>query len=187
MIKQVCKWLEVLLASVRRFAAAPWYPFLVAVLVACDMFIPFVPNDALLISAVNASPKKWFPIVLIVSAGAMLGTMGLASCVAFLGPAWLTSFFPSVFESAAFKTTAGYMDEYGVWGVFFGAVSPMVIHPFVFLALITKMSNAQLFAAVFMGRVVKWACVAFLTAKGSDILRKRSESGSGQDRRDSEA
>lgn len=147
----------------RRFAAKPWYPFFVAFLNGADIYIMVVPNDALLISAVNASPQYWFFIGALVAAGTACGVGSLASLAMMFGTEWMRSSFPTVFESSMFESCSWYMQQYGGWAIFVGAISPIIIHVFAFVGIMAEMNLFVMIIAVFLGRMVKYCTLAYLT------------------------
>ncbi|MEO7162476.1 MAG: hypothetical protein ABI041_06120, partial [Bdellovibrionia bacterium] len=59
--------------SLQKFANRKWFISLVSILAALDAFVIFIPNEALLISAVIVRPKHWLRIALWVSVGSAIG------------------------------------------------------------------------------------------------------------------
>jgi len=156
--------------KLKTFAGRPWYPLVIGVLNAADMFLLFIPNDPLLVAGALMRTNT-LPLAITVAFFSTCGVAMLCGCVQYLGMEWLQGLFPVVFESSAYHTVASYTQIYGPVVLFVGAAGPppLVIHPFVCVALMTKMDTKLLLAVFFTGRVLRYLAVCQLATSARKL------------------
>lgn len=137
----------------------PWYPLLVSFLAFADAFVLTLPTDGFLVAAVMANKKRWCTIALVVSLGSTLGAWLLALLFLWQRP-WLEAHLP-VLSSLGLDSTS-FPRAYGDLALFFGAVGPIPMHPFVLLAALSGFSLARIAFWVFVGRLVKYLFLAWV-------------------------
>lgn len=145
----------------QRFLRHRRFPYLVALVGFADMFLFIVPNDLLMLSEAAASPGRRKSSVLIVSTGSALGAMALA--YAFReGASVLLALHPGAGAPLWWASAREAFERYGDWALFFAALAPIPVQPFVAGALFTRLGLPWIFALVLVGRLVKYSLLAFV-------------------------
>ncbi len=84
-----------------RYADRPWYMPLVGLLAFVDLFVMFIPTEALIITTSFVRPKRWWMTALFVTAASSLGALTLAYLGAHYGEPFVTWLLgKNVFESS---------------------------------------------------------------------------------------
>jgi membrane protein YqaA with SNARE-associated domain len=148
-----------------------WYPIFIATIIGLDIFILAVPNDALLISAVLAQPKRWLRIAIYVSIGSIIG-VALFSGILLQYPDLIRATFPGVFESSVWAQTSVFLQNYGVFALFFGAVGPLPQQPFVVVAALSGVNFSTIIFSVLAGRLLKYIFLAWVASHSPKLLAK---------------
>lgn len=157
---------------VLRFVNRPWYPAMIAFLAALDFFIVVVPTDLFLISAVFGRPRRWLPISLTIALGSTLGAVILAYVLDY-DQELIHRAFPSVFASSQWAYAERLIEEYGIYAIFFAAVGPLPIQPFVLVgALSAHLSLEGLAISVAAGRVIKFSLFGWIASHAPRLLEK---------------
>lgn len=166
--KRFQRWLHAL----QLHAKAWWYPPLIGALAFADLFLLVIPTDVLLVSAVMLAPRRWFFVGVTVAFGSALGCAALSLVLQKHGLPFLLHLSPGLEHTAAWAWTAVKMRDWGSWGVFLVAVSPMPQHPAIALAAISGMAIPPIFLYVFAGRAVKYLLIAWLSSHAPHLLGK---------------
>jgi membrane protein YqaA with SNARE-associated domain len=168
MQKTVRRWIQ----FVEGYANRWWYSPLIAVLAFADSFIVVVPTDGLLVSAAMLAPRRWVSTTIFVSLGSSLGALGLAYLLARQGLPWLLYFQPDIQSSRAWIYTDRLMDAWGSWAIFVISLTPIMQQPAVALAALAGRPMAEIFAAAFAGRLIKYGLLAWVSTHAPGVLGK---------------
>jgi membrane protein YqaA with SNARE-associated domain len=160
------------LTRLQKYAGRWWYPPVIGFLALADLFVLVVPTDALLVTGVLLAPKRWFPIGLTVALGSAIGCAALSMVLQAKGLPFLLQLSPGLDHTAAWTWTAEKMTQWGAWGVFLIALSPMMQHPAIALAAMSGMAIPQIFFLVLGGRAVKYLFIAWLSSHAPHLLGK---------------
>lgn len=147
------------------------YPFIVAALAALDLFILVVPTDALLISAVFLKPRRWISISLVVAFGSALGALALAGIAADF-PNHLPQALTVGADGGAWEKTRNIFEHYGFWALTILSISPVPQQPGVVIAGLSQVPLWDVFASVFLGRIVKYLLFSYLATYAPDLLTR---------------
>jgi membrane protein YqaA with SNARE-associated domain len=130
------------------------------------------PILVLYFSSVFAAPARRPYIALVNAVGTTLGVAILVFLIQQNGTEWVKFSFPSVFQGRVWEMTQAAFQQYGVIGGFLISCLPVVLHPLIFIALLTGMNVVTLLATIFAGRIVKYLVMAQLAATMPHLLRK---------------
>jgi membrane protein YqaA with SNARE-associated domain len=168
MPKRIQNWIAVL----QRHAQSWWYPPAVALLAALDSILIVIPTDGLLVSATMLAPKRWIYVAFIVTLGSALGALFLGAALELHGLPLLLQWFPGISETQSWKITDQLMDRWGTLALFLVALSPFMQHPAVILAALAGMPLLELFGVVFVGRLIKYFFLAWISTHAPGMLNK---------------
>lgn len=158
--------------SLQRYTDRFWYPPFIGLLAALDNLVIVIPNDGILISSSMLMPKRWLILAFSVAVGSTLGALALALLVELQGLPWILQIYPGLNETASWKWTTDFFDQYGVLLVFAVAVTPFVQQPAVILASVADTPLWTLAAAVFGGRFIKFLIMAYVGSHAPKLLGK---------------
>lgn len=79
--------------------------------------------------------------------------------------------FPSTFKSKWWTWTEGTMQTYGSIAAIPVAAMPIILHPLIFFAKLSNMSNAMLLGSILIGRVAKYCIMAQMALTAPQALR----------------
>ena len=158
----------------RRFIGRPWYLPSIAFLAAADLYIAVVPTDALLISYVLVRPKSWIPAFLWVGLGSAIGSFSVGALIHYGGGDFLQSWFPGLFHSSAWESTRTFVHNHG--GLALGLISASVFpqQPAVIIAALSGMPLAEIFWAIFIGRLTKYSLFSWVASHAPGLLARFS-------------
>ena len=149
-----------------------WYPPVIGALAFADLFILIIPTDAILISAVMISPKRWLWIGTMVALGSALGAVALTLLLRYEGMPWLLHFYPGIDHTKAWATATHLVDSWGGWGLFGIALSPIPQHAAIAVAAIAGLEIPIIFGTVFLGRTLKYVAFSYLASHAPKLLGK---------------
>jgi len=161
------------LESLRQFAAAPWFPIMVGVLSGANLFTLVMsgPLVILFCSAVLANPKRWFFTACMNAVGTVLGCFLMVLLIEARGTDFVKDSFPSTFKSKWWSWTEGMMQEYGSVAAVPVAAMPIILHPLIFFAKLSNMSNLTLLGSILVGRVAKYSIMSQMALTAPQALR----------------
>lgn len=168
MSKTLKRWFTVL----QRYSNRWWYAPAIGLLAFADLFLIVIPTDGLLVSAVMLSPRRWIYAAVVVSIGSSLGAYALAYVIHLHGLPFLLHLSPGIDQSSAWTWTSQLMSEWGTWGVFLIALSPLMQHPAIALAALAGMPESKIFAVVFAGRILKYLFLSWLATHAPGMLNR---------------
>ena len=151
-----------------------FYAFVIAGLAALDLFVGFIPTDAILISSVLLRKNRWFRTTLAVTLGSVFGAMALASLGRWVGLPLLLSWppFADLHQSATWREAEHWISHWGSPGMAFVAVGPLPQQPAVLICGFSQMSIAAIGAAVFVGRITKYLFFAWAALRAPHLLER---------------
>jgi len=171
-MKNINKILNSFFKKIRLFADRVWYAPFIALLAALDNFIVIIPNDGILISSSMLIPKRWFLYALFVAIGSTVGAIGLASIVEFKGLPWILELYPNVESTKTWHYSNTFFEKYGLYLVFFVAVTPLMQQPAVILASLANTPLLDLALVIFTGRFIKFLIMAYVGSHAPRLLSK---------------
>ena len=118
----------------------------------------------MLVPAVLLAPKHWRSIALQAAFGSALGATLLVLLFHHLGWVQLHAQFPAMLESTGWQRVIAWTVEYGVIALFAIAALPLPQTPALIFFAITEPPVAQIFLAVFLGKLIKYFLLAMLAA-----------------------
>lgn len=156
----------------QRFADRFWYPPLIALLAALDNLVLIIPSDGILISSSMLTPRRWLLFAASVTIGSTFGALLLAAFVEAQGLPWVLGLYPGLDETTTWIRTAEFFDQYGLLLVFGVALTPLVQQPAVILAGLANTPLFKLAIAIFAGRFIKFALLAYLGSHAPGMLAR---------------
>lgn len=147
-----------------------WYPPLIGLFAFADLFILVVPTDAILISAVMISPRRWLYTGFMVALGSALGAVALTLLLRLLGLPWLLHFYPHLNQTKSWQTATHLVESWGGWGLFGIALSPLPQHAAIAVGAITGLGIPLIFSTVLAGRSIKYIGFSYLASHAPKVL-----------------
>lgn len=160
------------LRGLKKFSDRGWYAPLIGLLAGMDQFIVVVPIEWLMIPNILFRPKNWLRTSLIVTTGCALGALALAALADVYGATLISQWAPSVVHSAGWARSTAYINQGGAWALLLVAASPLPQQPAVALAGLSHMSLGKIFAAIWVGRAIKYCSLAFLASHAPTVFNK---------------
>lgn len=159
--------------SLKRCAAAPWFPVLVGMLncLNCFLLVLSGPLVILFCSAVLANRRRWLLSAFLNAAGTTLGCLILVVLVDMKGVAFIKEAFPSTFQSKWWGWTEGMMQHYGGPAMVPVAAMPIIVQPLVFFGKLTEMNNVAILLSILIGRTIKYSIMAQLALLAPGMLK----------------
>ena len=156
-----------------RFAGASWFFLVPAAGTAINMFtIIFTGATVILfLAALLGRKRTWVVTALANAAGATLGSAVLLLLIRERGIEYLNETFPAVLASPAWAKAMGWMQTYGLGGMFLVSCLPIILHPVIVFGLLSGMSNATILAIVMSGRTVKYLVMGYVTVNVPSALK----------------
>lgn len=165
-------WLKKLFWKFEAFVDRPWFEWALAVVVFVDVFVMFIPVDALLITSAISCPRKWIRLALFTALGYTLGAVGFCYVVDLLGWPFLNQYFPSLAESAGWRWTQAHFQVYGMWVVFLVALAPVFQHPALIVAALAQHPLFEIFWVVLIGRIIKYFVMTYMCRFAPKLLKR---------------
>mmetsp|Transcript_7092 Transcript_7092/g.17115 ORF Transcript_7092/g.17115 Transcript_7092/m.17115 type:complete len:197 (+) Transcript_7092:65-655(+) len=159
--------------TLRQFAAEPWFAIVVGAGSGINMFtlVLTTPLVILFCTGVISNPKKWFRVAFFNALGTLAGCAILSVMVDAFGTEYIRQKFPTTFESQWWAWTEEKMQTYGFLAIGPIAAMPIILHPLIFFAKLTKTSPAVLLISIFVGRLVKYAIMANVAMTAPSLLK----------------
>merc|ERR1719498_1633453 len=156
----------------KRFAGAAWFPLFVGALSGLNLFTLVLsgPLVVLFCSAVIANPRRWFTTALANAAGTLVGCVVLVYLIEIRGTDFVKEAFPSTFSSKWWAWTEGKMQSYGTLAAVPVSAMPIILHPLIFFAKLSKMGDTVLLLAILIGRVLKYSIMAQMALTAPRML-----------------
>jgi len=149
-----------------------WYPPLIGFLAALDNLIVIIPNDGILISSSILTPKRWFILAASVAIGSTVGALALATVVENYGLSFILDWYPGLSDTRPWVFTKDFFEKYGLFLVFFVAVTPLAQQPAVIFASMVNTPLYDLAIVIFSGRFIKFLIMAYIGSHAPGLLKK---------------
>ena len=153
-----------LLQKLQHAARHRFMPALVGALAFALTVSMTVPVTSALVPAVLLSPRRWRSVALQAAFGSALGATLLVLLFHHLGWAQLHAQFPAMLDSATWQRAIAWTVAYGAIALFAIAALPLPQTPALIFFAITEPPVAQIFLAVFLGKLIKYFLLALLAA-----------------------
>ena len=155
---------------VKKSMATKWFAIILAVLAFSDTFLLVFPIDILLVTAVIAHGRSWLLTALIVALGNILSVLAFAY-LSFNEFSWLLERFTEVFSNSDWQATEAFLQSYGTWGAFIGALTPFPFQVFLLLGAASKLDMLSLVVSISIGRLIKYILISWAAAHSPKLLR----------------
>lgn len=156
----------------QHYANKRWYSFLMGFLAFVDYFVLIIPTDGLIISSSMLQPKKWFRFAIGFTIGSTLGAVVLFYLVREFGLNLILDIYPGIDKGLMWSWTTQFFDRYGLLIVFLIAASPIVQQPSAILAALSHVDFAQTALVIFLGRLLKFLILSYLSSHSPKYLSK---------------
>ncbi|HEX4925423.1 MAG TPA: VTT domain-containing protein [Bdellovibrionales bacterium] len=156
----------------QKFADRVWYGPLIGLLAALDNIVVIIPNDGILISSSMLTPRRWLLLALCVAIGSTIGAAALSLLVETHGLDLVMRVYPGINETTSWVWMEKFFDRYGLFLVFFVAITPIAQQPAVILASLAATPLVELVAVVFSGRLIKFLIMAYIGSHAPALLSK---------------
>lgn len=132
-----------------------------------------VPVEILVVAATLLSRPRWFPIAFFAASGSAIASVALYLAFHHLGWALLVERYPELSSTRAWAEITKWLSDYGVLALFAIMAFPMPIPKVAVLAFagIYRLPIAEVIAAIWIGKLVKYASYAFIVARFSHRFR----------------
>jgi membrane protein YqaA with SNARE-associated domain len=147
------------LSRLQTKAGTAWMVPAFALLAAIDLFVAFIPSDALVITAALVKPRQWLYAALTISLGSALGAGLLAALVYQFSP-----------DTSSLSWFAEWVKNYGPLALCLFSAGPLPQQPAVALCALAGMPLPHVMAAVFIGRALKYGLFAWSATHAPKLL-----------------
>jgi len=151
------------------------YPFAVGA-VAFILTLSMVPFASILVVAVLLRRDRWAETVVLSSLGAATGGLALYLTFHHLGWSQILAAYPDLVQAKAWSDVTRWVSAYGIWALLVIAASPFPQTPALIFAAVSQLPIAELFLALFLGKLLKYSMYGFVAAKFPSWLAARQAS-----------
>jgi len=151
------------------------YPFAVGA-VAFILTLSMVPFASILVVAVLLRRDRWAETVVLSSLGAATGGLALYLTFHHLGWSQILAAYPDLVQAKAWSDATRWVSAYGIWALLVIAASPFPQTPALIFAAVSQLPIAELFLALFLGKLLKYSMYGFVAAKFPSWLAARQAS-----------
>eukprot|EP00438_Fugacium_kawagutii_P021005 Skav228370 [mRNA] locus=scaffold1981:230342:241021:+ [translate_table: standard] len=163
------------LVKLKAFAAAPWFPVLVGLLSGANLFLLVMsaPLVILYCSAVLANPKRgWLYTAIANAVGTVLGCLILIILMEERGMDFIKESFPATWIHKWWSWTEGMMQSYGSFAAVPVSAMPIILHPLIFFAKLSKMSDFTILLAILVGRIIKYSTLSLKVTSKHELIQE---------------
>lgn len=165
-------WLARLIEKLKAGASKWWFVPFVSFLAAADAYIFIVPNEAFLLPAILARPKKWFSVSLWITLGSAIGAASFSAFASLYGANFIQAIAPNLLSSRGWHDSEVFIQSHGKLGLALISVSPFPQHAAVALVGLAHMNVFEVLVAVFIGRGVKYVFLSWATVYSPQLLKR---------------
>jgi len=163
-----------LLDRIKKNYDAPWYPLVMTLITAANIFLLFLPVEAILVGGILFKPKTWARMAFWQTLAATVSTMILALLVLWKGQATLDWLAPHIQQTHSWERSTHMMREWGLWALVVISILPIPILPGIAFAIFSNMSLPSIGVAVFAGRAIKFYGLCFIAAYFPTRFKKKT-------------
>jgi membrane protein YqaA with SNARE-associated domain len=162
-----------------RSAGRPWFYPAAGAFPFFDYFLPFLPNQALLIALCAAGPQRWFRLASVFVLASALGAALTAVIVQSVGDSRALAAMLGDGAADGWSRVEGLVDAYGIAILALLALLPFPPRTAVLVSALAGLSPMLIALAVGIGRMVPVFAIAFASARAPSLIarlsRKREE------------
>jgi membrane protein YqaA with SNARE-associated domain len=158
-------------AGLRRASSGHTYSFAIGAL-ALLLTVSAVPFASILIVAVWLRRERWPEIVLLSSLGSAAG--GVVVYLLFHHVGWnqIAIAYPDLTQSKAWADATRWVSAYGTWALLAIAATPLPQTPALIFTAVSRLPIAEVFLALFLGKLLKYGVYGFLAVKFPSWFRR---------------
>jgi len=150
--------------QLKKHVERPWFGPFLGLLAALDYFVIIIPTDGLLITSAMTAPKHWIRLSFWLTLGSVAGAMTFIVFVQHYGNPFLEWVFPNIHENHFWKLSDQWMNQYGIWAVFFTGALPIVIHPVIAFAALAAIPLPKIAFTLFAARTLKYSTYSWIAS-----------------------
>jgi membrane protein YqaA with SNARE-associated domain len=166
-------------AFIDRSAGRPWFYPAAGAFPFLDYFLPFLPNQALLIGLCAAGPQRWFRLAAVFVLASALGAALTAALVQAVGDGRALAAMLGDDAADGWSRVEGLIDAYGIAIIAVLALLPFPPRTAVLVSALAGLSPMLIALAVGIGRTVPAFAIAWASARAPGLIarlrRKRDE------------
>lgn len=145
-----------------------WFPPLAAALSAAATLSLWVPVGPLLMALVALNPRRWRALVVWSVLGSAVAGALFTHLLGHFGGAWIDERLPQLAASKHWHYLVTWVSTYGFVTLAAIAASPFAQTPALFLAALLGLPWPEVFAALLLGKGLKYSLVGVVTARTTD-------------------
>lgn len=132
-----------------------------------------IPVEILVVVATLLSRPRWFPIAFFAATGSAIASVALYLAFHHLGWALLVEQYPEISNTRAWSEITKWLSDYGVLALFAFMAFPAPVPKTAVLAFagIYRLPIAEVIAAIWIGKFIKYESYAFIAARFSHRFR----------------
>lgn len=142
-----------------------WFPALAAALSAAVILSLSIPVGPLLMALVALNPRRWRALVVWSVLGSAVAGALFTHLLGHFGGAWIDERLPQLAASKHWHYLVTWVSSYGFITLATIAASPFAQTPALFLAALLGLPWPEVFAALLLGKGLKYALVGAVTAR----------------------
>ena len=142
-----------------------WFPPLAAALSAAATLSLSVPVGPLLMALVALNPRRWRAVVVWSVLGSAVAGALLTHLLGHFGSAWIDERLPQLAASKHWHYLVAWVSSYGFVTLIAIAASPFAQTPALILAALFGLPWPEVFAALLIGKGLKYSLVGAITAR----------------------
>jgi membrane protein YqaA with SNARE-associated domain len=158
-----------------RATSALAYPLAIGA-IALILTISMIPFASILVAAVLLRRDRWAGIVIFSSLGSATGGLALYLIFHHLGWTQILAAYPDLMQAKAWSDATRWVSAYGTWALLVIAASPFPQTPALIFAAVSQLPIAEIFLALFLGKLLKYGIYGFVAAKFPSWLAARQPS-----------
>lgn len=171
-IQEVPRRLKQFIEKLTLYVDRPWYVPLMGFLVFIDLFVGFIPSEAVLVKTVLLKPRSWVLITVVLISSSALGAVTLGYLAHTYGEPFLHWLAGDILHSDEWKWAHDFIERHGPWAMALISLSPLPQQPAVAACGLAGMPLMTLFSAVWLGRAPKYFGFAYLATKAPHLYEK---------------
>ena len=168
-MKAIKQFFLSLIQRLKHYSESWWYDPFLGFLAAIDAYIFIVPIEAVMVPSVLLNRRRWVSVGLWMTFGSALGAASFAYLADRFGPRVVDHVMPGLMQTHPWEQADHFLHAHGFWGLSLISFSPVPQHAAVAVAGLTHMNTFLIFAAVLLGRGLKYIplCWAIVYAPGA--------------------
>ncbi len=158
--------------QLKRNYDAPWYPAVMSLITAANIFVLFMPAEAILAGGILVKPKSWARMAFLQTLSAIAATLLLVILVYWKGQValdWLALDFQ---QSGSWQHSTELMRDWGLWALTLINILPFPILPAIAFAVFSKMPFLTILYSIVAGRAIKYYGLCFITANFPQWIKR---------------